>query len=770
MRQAAAIGASLWMGVASPAAAKDYQWILDSGPGDFSNPENWYDLDPAADPHTPSGPPGAGDTAEIRSGARVRAVGGLVSKLTGGSNAVFEVLGNFTVADLEAVFILKGSGRLTATRVPVRVWIEGGSLLASQCSARGMTVDAGGQCEINSLTHAAGDSTSVLVDRGSSLIIRQPVSELQGSIEGGSTATFSTLENTVMSKLTLRTAGVGSRLELSGFARIRDGSLDVASGARLTVAGSLILDGLLDRDGVLRGSTSRWLGAGSTISIGDDLVLGSTLGLATLDLGSGARSEVFGALTVAGSPGADSTLGIAEAGSVLHGFGGLALGDSGKGRINISGGAGMQLHGEGLVVIGREIGSEGALAVDGQGSHFLVPAGLGPLRRVVLGEAPSSQGTLQLNNRAAFVLGEAGYADFVVGRLGTGTVNGRSGSILSVTGSTTVALFAGSTGSISFGDGTIASLGDCQIGEGGNGEAHAFGTGTSVSCRSLFLATSLGSKGTLAVSPGAEWTSATTTVIGGGSGVGGQGSLTVLDNGSFRTGGLLRVAADGTLTVQSTGQAAAGFGPLGGAGILRIQNNGILDGTGQVKAKVQVAAGGAVEPGTSIGRLTIEGTYSQDANGVLRVEVGGLPSGTASDLLSITGAATLGGTLEVRLRQGYTPGPQDRITILQATSVTGTFARVLGADVVYSPTSVTIKPKAVPGGGPTVTSITPIPGGSIGLAWTSVPGTLYRVERSASLSGIWSALGAPITATGPLTQFIDTAPPSGSGFYRIVIP
>ena len=55
------------------------------------------------------------------------------------------------------------------------------------------------------------------------------------------------------------------------------------------------------------------------------------------------------------------------------------------------------------------------------------------------------------------------------------------------------------------------------------------------------------------------------------------------------------------------------------------------------------------------GLLAISGSYTQTAAGSLNVEVGGTTAGTQSDKLSVSGAANLGGSLNVGLLNGYVP-------------------------------------------------------------------------------------------------------------------
>ena len=106
--------------------------------------------------------------------------------------------------------------------------------------------------------------------------------------------------------------------------------------------------------------------------------------------------------------------------------------------------------------------------------------------------------------------------------------------------------------------------------------------------------------------------------------------------------------ANGTLRVDGTIDVAK-----------LILNGGRLQGVGNVVSAVGAAtnSGGVVAPGNSIGTLTITGNFAQGPGGLLEIEL----TNGASDLLAITGNASLGGTVQFKsfganplLGQSYT--------------------------------------------------------------------------------------------------------------------
>jgi hypothetical protein len=98
-----------------------------------------------------------------------------------------------------------------------------------------------------------------------------------------------------------------------------------------------------------------------------------------------------------------------------------------------------------------------------------------------------------------------------------------------------------------------------------------------------------------------------------------------------------------------------------------LNNSGTLAGHGTVVGTVQNS--GSVAPGTSPGTLTITGSYTQTSAGALQIELASLPS---FDKLSISGTATLGGTLSVTRVGGFSPALGATFDILDWGSRTGT--------------------------------------------------------------------------------------------------
>jgi hypothetical protein len=155
---------------------------------------------------------------------------------------------------------------------------------------------------------------------------------------------------------------------------------------------------------------------------------------------------------------------------------------------------------------------------------------------------------------------------------------------------------------------------------------------------------------------------------------------------------------------------AVGSGAFGPPGSLRVSQGGILSGYGRVQGQVIVGPGGEIYPGNSPGVLTIEGSYEQDAGGGYSAEIGGTNAG-GFDQISVTGAATLGGSLSVRLVNGFTPTVGQTFRIVNAASVSGAFASIsepsqAGISLTSDATGVIVMITSVVAGAPFISSAT----------------------------------------------------------------
>ncbi|MHB9026522.1 MAG: FlgD immunoglobulin-like domain containing protein [Armatimonadota bacterium] len=153
------------------------------------------------------------------------------------------------------------------------------------------------------------------------------------------------------------------------------------------------------------------------------------------------------------------------------------------------------------------------------------------------------------------------------------------------------------------------------------------------------------------------------------------GATTIGSTVNFNTGGAIELLAGELITsngyTQTAGATILNGGNLSApAGSITIQA-GSLTGVGTITGNV--VNSGLVSPGASPGLLAITGTYRQNATGTLAIELGGLTPGTEFDRMTVTGVATLAGTLNVSLIDGFAPADGDLFTVLQYGSRSGDF-------------------------------------------------------------------------------------------------
>ncbi|MBL9148535.1 MAG: hypothetical protein JNM94_07555 [Phycisphaerae bacterium] len=105
------------------------------------------------------------------------------------------------------------------------------------------------------------------------------------------------------------------------------------------------------------------------------------------------------------------------------------------------------------------------------------------------------------------------------------------------------------------------------------------------------------------------------------------------------------------------------------------QTGGLLSGDGIVQGNV-VINGGSSSPsgvdGGDLGSLSVAGSYAQDNDGGYVVDL----AAAGNDLLTVSGPATLGGALQVRLVNSFVPTVGQEFVILTAANIDGFFGCV----------------------------------------------------------------------------------------------
>ena len=115
-----------------------------------------------------------------------------------------------------------------------------------------------------------------------------------------------------------------------------------------------------------------------------------------------------------------------------------------------------------------------------------------------------------------------------------------------------------------------------------------------------------------------------------------------------------------------------GNGTLDPGTTLNLASGDSLIGSGTLAANL--VSSGTISPGNSAGSITVQGDYTQSADGILKMELGGTTAGTQYDQLTVTGTATMAGTLNVSLIDGFIPQVGDSFSILPYGTRSGGFS------------------------------------------------------------------------------------------------
>ncbi len=194
---------------------------------------------------------------------------------------------------------------------------------------------------------------------------------------------------------------------------------------------------------------------------------------------------------------------------------------------------------------------------------------------------------------------------------------------------------------------------------------------------------------------------------------------------------------------------------------------GTLTGSGVINGNVANSA--AVSPGgvANAGTLSVTGSYTQTSGGSLNVAVGGLTAGSQYDQLNVAGTATLGGTLNASLINGFVPPSGQVFNVLTFASSSGAFStfnspQSNGTTVfveVPTPTSVNLQTAL------TTTVTVTDPSGTYN-------GSPFTASATASADNMNISSQGTLTFTyyvGPNTSgSVLSAAPSSAGNYTVV--
>ncbi len=286
------------------------------------------------------------------------------------------------------------------------------------------------------------------------------------------------------------------------------GSVTIKNGVQLTNHMDAIIGKFAGSAGVITVS-----GSGSQLFLGDSLFVGKA-GNGTLNVSDRGKVHQFTAY-VGYENAASGTINV-NGYSSLTTSGTFAVGYSGTGRLNISGGGSVAVSAftpyVGASYLGFNAGSYGEATVSGTGS-------------------------LWTNDFSLHV-----------GQSGAGSLNVTNGGAVSVTGSSFIAYNAGSTGSASVSGGSWETKGALFVGRSGTGELNISKNGYISVSGSTVLGYNVGSVGAVTVKGTNSRLIASATMVVGNAG---RGTLSVADGGV--------VSASGSFIV---GYASSSYGEV----------------------------------------------------------------------------------------------------------------------------------------------------------------------------------------------------------------
>jgi T5SS/PEP-CTERM-associated repeat protein len=513
------------------------------------------------------------------------------------------------------------------------------------------------------------------------------------------------------------------------------GSLVINSGSQVQVSGGT---GVIFGVGDLAGSQ------GGVIVNGQN----SLLKLITAGVGgeggsggisvSGGGTLISELMELGLAPGGQGTISISGGGSSWTNIDNTVIGRQGTGTFTVDSGGlfvASSAFGGASFILGQQNGSSGSAGVSDAGSLI-------DLRKVkfVMGSLPGSNGSISAQSQGVLALGP----DTVIGDAGTGALYIYFGGQVTFTQTDAVNLTlgntSGSSGTMVVNGSSFADSLPIIIGKAGAGSFSAMNHST-VQMFGFNAAYSDSGQGSVTVD-NSSWVNSGNVYVGGLLGADPASTVTVQNNATMRVAQRMTVFKAGSVSIDSSSKIAVGSGDFGPPGSLRVSSGGILGGFGRVHGQVIEAQGGFIWPGNSPGLFTIDGSYEQDDGGTFEAEIGGTDPGNGYDQIQVTGAAVLGGNLNVRLINGFTPAVGQTFRIVNAASVSGAFASIsepsqAGINLTSDATGVTVTITSVVAGAPVISSATTA---------NAAPGAAFSYQ---------------ITATNNPTSFGATNLPTG---------
>ncbi len=302
---------------------------------------------------------------------------------------------------------------------------------------------------------------------------------------------------------------------------------------------------------------------------------------------------------------------------------------------------------------------------------------------------------------------------------------------------------------------STATNGTLTVGTDGSSTSFdgMFGNGSS---RALSL-TKVGA-GTLTLS--AVSTNTGTVAVNGG-------TLALTGSGSFNNAAVIAPASGATYDVSAAG------------GTLTLNSGQTLKGSGTVNGNVSASSGSTINPGDSIGALTVSGDLT--LGGAVLMELNRTNAPATNDSLVVTGSLTVGGTLTVTnlgpaLHAGdsfqlFSAGVSGFASVTLQTNdvpnnVKYTWNNTLSSDGKIAVASVSSLVNTNP-----TNIVSKVNGSNLELSWPADhTGWILQVQTNTLTTGLganWVAVPGS-TSVNSVTNAIN--PANGSVFYRLILP
>jgi len=585
---------------------------------------------------------------------------------TGGTNTLllengFSFLGNVVAASTADTLALGGSTNDTFDVSAIGAQYQGfGGLQKTGTSTWTLTgtMTAATPWTVSQGTLAMGSQGSIASSSGVSVAAgatfdisgggNQTIGDLTGALGsfvtlGGNTLTIVAANDDTFGGVIQGTGGISK----SGLSALLLTQANTYTGATTISSGTLALTG----SGSIAASSGVILSAaGANLDISDTSA-GATVQSLTGVVGS---TVSLGSQTLTVTPtGTDEFDGVFQDGGIGAGTGG-GLTMSGSGTLlltqtNTYTGATTVTSGTLALTGTGSIASSSGVALTASGANLdISDTTPGTTIQGLSGVAGS---TVSLGSKTLTLDVPGNRSTIFGGVLQDGGIGGGTGGSLMMSGAGTLILTAANT----YTGSTTISSGTLQLGNGGTGGS---------------VIGNIADNGTLAFDR-----SDTVTFPGSISGSGAvaqNGSGTVILNGNSSSFGGSTAVNAGTLEIGDASHASAMLG-----GNVAVNPGGTLMGHGTIGGNVSNS--GMVQPGGTIGIMTLAGNYAQSTTGTLTIEI--TPNATAGagvgySQLSVGGTASLAGTLAVLDDPGtYVVG--SRYTVLTAAGGrSGTFATV----------------------------------------------------------------------------------------------